>query len=74
MYSFLSAEISVSVVCLFFKPTLTTALLVAVVSAVILAVAHRPQRYAAVVGFTVKLCVIITSKRRSHCGPNKRIH
>lgn len=47
---------------------LTTALLITVVSAVVVAVANRPLWHAAVVGLAVKLCVVVTAICRSHCG------
>lgn len=56
---------------LFFSHRLTTALLITVVSAVIMAVAYRPQGHAAVVGLTVKICVIVTSICWSHYGEKR---
>lgn len=47
---------------------LTTFLLIAVVSAVVLAIADGPQRHAAVVGPAGKLSVVVTSIVRTHCG------
>lgn len=46
---------------------LTTSLLIAVVSAVVVAVANRPQWHAAVVGLAAKLSMVVTPIRRSHC-------
>lgn len=51
---------------------LTTSLLIAVISAVVVAVAHRPQRHAAVVGLAGKLGVVVTSICWSHCAKIKK--
>lgn len=44
----------------------TTALFIAVVSAVIIPIAHCPHRYATVVGSTAELRVIVTPIGRAH--------
>lgn len=49
---------------------LTAFLLIAVVSAVVLAIADGPQRHAAVVGPAGKLSVVVTPIIRTHCGKN----
>lgn len=49
---------------------LTTALLITVVSAVVVAIANRPQWHTAIVGLAVKLSVVVTSVCRPHCGQN----
>lgn len=49
---------------------LTTALLITVVSAVIVAIANRPQWHTAIVGLADKLGVVVTSICRPHCGEN----
>lgn len=49
---------------------LTTALLITVVSAVVVAIANRPQWHTAIVGLAVKLGVVVTSICRPHCGEN----
>lgn len=52
---------------------LTTALFITVVSAVIVAVANRPKRHAAVVRPAGKLCMVVTSISWSHFGENSSI-
>lgn len=47
--------------------SLTTGLFVTVVPAVVLSVTHGPQRDTAIVCFAGKLCVVVTSVRRTHC-------
>lgn len=54
-------------------PKLTTALFITVVSAVIVAVANRPKRHAAVVRPAGKLCMVVTSISWSHFGENSSI-
>lgn len=56
-----TAEVSVRITGQFL-----TALLITVVSAVVVAIANGPQRHTAVVGPTVKLCVVVTSMCRPH--------
>lgn len=52
---------------------LTTALFITVVSAVIVAVANRPKRHAAVVRPAGILCMVVTSISWSHFGENSSI-